>query len=84
MPIVFATFDAFDDFARYAFFDNVCKYLIIKQLRKCCSMKGNYLGIVLFVGFSLNRTMMHHKYAAHNEGNASLFLYPSQKGQLTW
>ena len=63
-PIVFATFDVFDDFARYAFFGNICKYLIIKQLRKCSSIMGDYLDIVLFVGFTFDRTLIYHKHAA--------------------
>ena len=81
-PIVFATFDVFDDFARYAFFGNICKYLIIKQLRKCSSIMGDYLDIVLFVGFPFNRTMIRHKYAAHNEGNTPFFVYPVSEGTV--
>ena len=43
-----------------------------------------YLYIVLYVGFLFYRTMIRHKHAAPIEGNTPFFVYPSQKGQLTW
>ena len=80
--IVSATSDDFAILPPLRILTKERKCLYISSPKNSSRLMVVYLYIVLYVGFLFYRTMIRHKYAAHNEGNTPFFVYPVSEGTV--